>query len=308
MNTYVLGAGVSIKVGYPPGYELLGTIDRFVKKHSKESNRFRFSGWPILCTRLAENDNNLVRLAYRFGNFEQLMTVLDQYKMITNEFIFQMISSRKNHGTCEEYLGQEFDNYYERSNSEDRIILLNALAEFFRSRHYEDQFSFSTEPWSDLKLFGEKLQDGDKIITFNYDSCVERVLLAQGKWSPRNGYGFAVEFDDNGGSEAKESDITILHLHGATGWYKTPVYEMGSGRTISLDPVFLRHLGFPYSDATLPSVVDEAEIIIYPTYMKTYEHLADLWRAAADSLRKLKRFLSLATACLRPIQQPGVCC
>jgi len=296
MNVYVLGAGVSRKVGYPLGYELLGAVDCFVRKHSREINRFQFSEWPSLCARLEENKNTLVRLAYKFGHFEQLLTVLDQYKMITDEFIIQNINIRKKDRARAERLGQEFDTYMKDSNVQDRNTLLFALAEFLQYRHHEDQLSFGMESWSDLKLFGEKLENGDRVITFNYDSCVERVLLAQGKWSPKNGYGFPVEFNDEAETKGQGSNVTVLHLHSATGWYKTPAFYTGWDRTISLDPLFLSCLDFPYFDTSLPEVSNEAEIIIYPTYMKTYElggtsdtALINLWRAAADSLRKAEK-------------------
>jgi hypothetical protein len=293
MNVYVLGAGVSKDVGYPLGGELLDAVDLFVKTHQREINRFPYAEWPSLCQRLTDNENILIRQAYRLAHFEHLLTVLDHYELLGIEFILRYMATRKNDPKLPQHIEKEFDTHQDhiKSNSQDRDLLLSALAEFLQYRHHEDQLSFGSTGWSDLQLFAKKLQKGDVVITFNYDSCVERVLVSDGKWSPKNGYGFQVEFI---GKSPPESEIIILHLHGATGWYASPIFE--KDRDISLDPVFLSNLGLDYLDSTLTELSNEAEIIIYPTYMKTYElggrsdnALVNLWRLAGKALREANK-------------------
>jgi len=152
------------------------------------------------------------------------------------------------------------------------------------------------------------------VITFNYDSTLERVLLRQGKWSPRDGYGFDLEFQksqfDATPLVLNRSAIKILHLHGATGWYSKPVFRVepqsGSGGAvsrdeftpapletpISLDNHFLCLLGVAGVDASLPTPrYEEDQILLRPSFLKDYERpyqnpFPELWRKAGEALRQ----------------------
>ncbi len=55
------------------------------------------------------------------------------------------------------------------------------------------------------------LQDGDIVITFNYDLGVERDLSLAGLWNIWRGYGFPV-------GEGERSPVEVLKLHGSTNW------------------------------------------------------------------------------------------
>src|SRR5262249_39648988 len=199
MNVYVLGAGVSATVDYPLGPDLFSAVNGFVRSYPKEINRFNFSEWPALCQRLAEHNSTPIREAYTLSHFEHLMTALDHYRLMTNEFIKHM-NAREKFRASTSAAGERFDSFYSQSNAGDRQTLLRALALYFQDRHYKDQSSFQTEKWTDLKLFGEKLKKRDTIITFNYDSCMERILLSRKDWFPKDGFGFQVDFVNDGGS------------------------------------------------------------------------------------------------------------
>jgi hypothetical protein len=261
MNVYVLGAGVSARMGYPLGGELFDAVDTFIRKirNEKDAFLFDFSEWPAICGRLENSDNSLIRCAYKFRHFEHLMTALDHSKIIMQEFFRDRAKLS----------GNDFNNFYDKANLSDREKLLTALAEYFRQRHHEDRATFGGEMWSDLKLFGKRLKKKDSVITFNYDSCVERTLLACGKWSPKDGFGFPVDLVAENADRLRESVIKILHLHGCTGWYKTRAFYPGS--TISLSPAFLEGLDLVgVVDSTLPEFpTDEQDILMHPTYLKT---------------------------------------
>jgi len=74
-----------------------------------------------------------------------------------------------------------------------RKTLLWAMEAFFLGGNDDDFKTFrSTDAndlrnWSDLRRFGALLKPGDVVITFNYDSTVERVLHDLGKWAPSDG-------------------------------------------------------------------------------------------------------------------------
>jgi len=108
-----------------------------------------------------------------------------------------------------------------------------------------------------------------------------------------------------------KSAVTVLHLHGALGWYKKPAlredYPLpATGGAIppealtpaplytrvALDPLFLRDLGVKAVDASLPRrPPQESQILLHPSFFKDYELeggstvFTDLWRQAATVLR-----------------------
>ena len=300
MNVYVLGAGVSKALGYPLGSELFDAIDGYVRTSGNCFDRFDHQeGWAELQSWLGTNPNPMITEAYRAKDIEHLFTVLD----------FAALSDSS---TTEA-----------RDRQHYRGMLLWTLEHYFAWRHYQDHEESRNKDWDALKRFAEKLNPGDVVITFNYDATLERVLLDQGKWSLRNGYGFDLVFqksrDDKTAVSLPESPIVILHLHGATGWYRRPMFapdfslpSQHHGATppeafgpapmstkISLDPQFLQGLGIWHVDSCLPSTPignDERHVVLHPSYIKNYEtdesdsHVfVDLWRKAAQALRDAGR-------------------
>lgn len=75
-----------------------------------------------------------------------------------------------------------------------------------------------SKQYSDLVA---SLGDDDKLITFNWDTLLDRALLESGKWIPDTGYGFefeAVHDEQWRTVRADESSRIVLKLHGSTNW------------------------------------------------------------------------------------------
>ena len=110
-----------------------------------------------------------------------------------------------------------------------RSKLLWAMEDFFLQRNYNDMNDYGSDRWTNLKRFGTLLDPGDTVITFNYDSTIERVLLDLGKWTLSDGYGTDMVFQHNNFDTTPvifpSSKIKVLHLHGAVGWYAKPVFS-----------------------------------------------------------------------------------
>ncbi|MGB8006809.1 MAG: hypothetical protein WCF48_06730 [Terriglobales bacterium] len=317
MKCFVLGAGVSKSVGYPLGSELFDEIDKFIQESGACVDRFDYrKDWPRLRDWLKSNTNPIVAQSCRSNNIEHIFTVLDSAIELRGAAQWSAHKC-KTEAERKKLFAESvnFDSHVE-DYTKYRRILLWALEQYFSVRH-EDDNSESKE-WNSLKTFGEKLEPGDVVITFNYDAALERVLLGQGKWSPKNGFGFELVFQkskfENEQTEFCESKILVLHLHGATGWYRRPLFAPGcapKGRgavprrtfgaaplstEISLDPLFLRGLGIQNVDACLPdlaSVGHDSHVLIHPSFLKDYEtsetgsHVfLDLWRKAAQALRE----------------------
>jgi hypothetical protein len=185
-----------------------------------------------------------------------------------------------------------------------REHLKEVLAAFFKERHCQDQHSFQKSEWDSLKQFGRKLSPGDVVVTFNFDSCLERVLLRQGDWSPRDGHGFTRELQKSATDAARvgfrPSRIKVLHLHGSLGWYRDRTtspdgkgyFVVDWGDDIWLGPELFQGFGIDALDAPrcVPpgTLCESMDLAIYPSFLKNYARgkvFAGLWRQAADALR-----------------------
>ncbi len=87
--------------------------------------------------------------------------------------------------------------------------LNTAIPEYF--------YSLSEIPIQSRDLYGElargKFQNGDTIITFNYDLACEHALKLEGAWEIGDGYGFSL-----GVGMTPPSKTKLLKLHGSTNW------------------------------------------------------------------------------------------
>ncbi len=66
-----------------------------------------------------------------------------------------------------------------------------------------------------------RLEAQDSLITFNWDTLLDRCLYQSGKWAPDSGYGLKFRRIMEGGwrtSSRKRADRVLLKLHGSTNW------------------------------------------------------------------------------------------
>ena len=202
MKVYVIGAGVSNRVGYPLGGELFQEVDTYVRKSGACIDGFDYAtDWPELCRWLGDNDDPLLAEAYKAGNLEYIFTVLDLARKLNIEsqkavarYVFRPESTR----AAEAEKSFKKVDAATRNHVDYRRILLVGLAHYLQYKHHDDSLTFHDAKWQDLREFGRKICRGDVVITFNYDSTFERILLEQCKWTPKDGYGFEVSFQRSG--------------------------------------------------------------------------------------------------------------
>lgn len=291
MNCYVLGAGVSTDIGYPLGSKVFEELEKHVKTCKDcQDRQCRGKSWQDVTTWLNHPENPLIERAFRDGkchDIEYLFTILDlayQQHLAPLRAVF-------NHNSTNGWSNPEkLDDY-----PGYREVLLETLAHYFLVRHVEDNSKFNDAPWETLKRFGEILEDGDVIITFNYDAAIERVLLTQNKWSIADGYGFEVAVENaNNSSQKTSSKIKVLHLHGMTGWYRAK-HATDTVPKISVAPEFLLGLGISGKGQHKADLEPNPQLMLHPTYLKDLEDklgstaLIDLWQQAAEKLRQAKR-------------------
>jgi len=297
--------------------------DPYLRMGYKLARKNYTADWPQLCNWLESNPDPLLRESYRLGRIEHLFTLLDLAVDLQTEG-FSTLARKQGIGqgggpVCVEKpelaFGYAIDYYCIA-----REYLLRALATFFAHWHEDDLTTIkNADKWTDLRRFASKIFPGDIVITFNYDSSLERVLLECGKWSPKNGYGFQVDLQksesDTDPAPWGESQIIILHLHGAAGWHNkpfvdffrsqpnSPIYKKDYERMeraileepIALDSAFIRNLGVKAVDSNRvgwTSVELERQILIYPSYLKNIgvggpsPIFPSLWQKAAEALRR----------------------
>lgn len=322
MKVYVLGAGVSYGAGYPLGNKLFDEVDNFVRIEQSELS----AEWDKICLWLKSNPDPLIAESYRRRQFEYLFTILDLASKLSVENLIDAYHAYKsnkitsNSNAVYRSFSKLTQNYSEYSN-----VLRLALENYLKYMHDCDHGEGRASQWHELRGFAERLEPSDMVITFNYDATLERLLLKQGVWSPRNGYGFELVFqqsgDDTTPARIPHSQITILHLHGAVGWYDKPIFRNEADlppqgfvarndltpapleTAVALAPNFLRSLGLGYVDASMPKEpVDKTELFLYPSFLKDYESrpFVKLWRLAADALRQANEVIIIGYSLPEP--------
>lgn len=127
------------------------------------------------------------------------------------------------------------------------------------------------------------LEDGDTIITLNYDTMVDSALVRRG-WDPRNGYALGgakqkVKWKPSAGTDSRTAKgVKLLKLHGSLNWW-----VRGSSSTLanvfSTKPVVVTP---PRTNAQSGKIRQ----IIPPIYGKVFghSHWRKLWRTAFFAL------------------------
>lgn len=71
-----------------------------------------------------------------------------------------------------------------------------------------------------LKKILSRVEEGDTVITFNYDLLIEQTLWKMGLWSPVDGYRVGAIKDDEefDAKELKKTEVPVFKLHGSVNW------------------------------------------------------------------------------------------
>ena len=277
--------------------------------------------WREVCEWLENNRDPLLAQAYRTKDLEVVLTVLDLALTLEYDTIHSLAVRQGGKRTASTvFLDRETTPFFHSTDPYRRAhrAILKGLEAFLRSKHCEDLSAFPGTDWQHMRRFAGKLGVGDLVITFNYDATVERALLDRGMWNPEDGYGFRVSLSklktDPSPIGSPPSGVTVVHLHGAGGWYAKlfgnlwttkrdwrpppPNYEefarAAAAEPVSLDDRFLKGLGIEAHDPWFWPGLDanQYQVLLYPSFVKAFGwegHSAALvkaWRLAAEALRK----------------------
>ncbi len=322
MKAYVLGAGVSKTVGYPLARELFDDIGAFLARGEADGADAALGPeWRDVCEWLRKNGDPLLAEAYRTKDLEAVLTVLDLAWKLELDALHSLAVRQGGVRPASTVVLDKGSKHYVSSTDPHRRAhrtILRGLEAFLRSKHDEDLSAFHGTDWQYLRRFACKLGVNDLVITFNYDATVERALLDRGMWNPEDGYGFRVNLwkskTDRSPVEWPPSGVTVVHLHGAGGWYAKPFdyfrmieddwrppppdYEerarVAREEPVSLDGRFLKGLRVQAHDRWCyhGRGGNEYEVLLYPSFVKRFGWegrsavLVKVWRLAAKALRK----------------------
>ncbi len=163
------------------------------------------------------------------------------------------------------------------------------------------------------------VQQGDTILTFNWDILHEAALWRRNKWRYADGYGFACADAPRDCS----SPVRVLKLHGSVNWGQRDMQDCTPAIEHKAD-FFLGATDAHETYLRAAGTWNEGRQLIIPTYLKdlsTNRLLVHLWNEASDALTTatniviigfqlhpadaLARHL-LATALLRNCQRPKI--
>jgi hypothetical protein len=190
----------------------------------------------------------------------------------------------------------------ERLGNQYKPALIEALRQWF--------IEIRQRPADSYEQFAQGIvQDGDSIISFNYDVALDRQLKRAGLWKLGDGYGFEVEGFETG------SQVDLLKLHGSINWLASLFggvisgpFAIQRGRAMGDRPVFSDletcFLGYEnMADSKFPRAGTAALVpLILPTACKKFYFETNLgrqwegfwnslWNRAANVLAESKRIV-----------------
>jgi len=323
MRVLILGAGASVSAGYPLTVNLLNEIQKRIEQSGDINIQEQWRKWGDFRGRLKTQgllsriltflpftgswrirryqSQGLVSLILHSQNPEIALSILDlcetalqddsvkerlELSIRDHDLAFQEIWEG-NPLSTDSCTDADIRNIFETSLV--RNPLRQCLSWYFSQRHWEDASGNYPSMRTPLHGLLSTLDAGDVIITFNWDTTVERELGAMGRWNPVTGYGINFRVD------APPSEIRILKPHGSVGWRR-----FGS-ESMFMDEDILRgfNLKFelqPWFRTISPANISTFEkmtrsLFEYPTFLKETGHRAylDIWSEALHALSQAKQ-------------------
>jgi hypothetical protein len=321
-----IGAGGAIKAGYPSAIDLLPRIEEVATAAVVEEGVR--AAWQRFAT-FRNDATGTERTLLWSANPEVVLSVPDLLEAardaddarIESTLVLPAVlalTEARGRGSAapetavqpHEAIEMEYERAERRRLSEAphaRDALLQVLDYFFGLRHHEDSVAAGYERRSYLRRELADLEDGDVVITTNWDTTLERTLLEEGRWSPADGYGFPVRLspvppdirslvaDGRWPSPPTwpawapvRSSVRVLKIHGSYGWRIKGVFgpRVDSPGRVHLDHATLlsempmvRPGSGPtpqFTDMCLvwdeaqPEFYDASEryLFVYPSYLK----------------------------------------
>ena len=296
-----LGAGASVDAGYPLTVKLLGameaeyraTLFQNEKRDWKAFSEYRSSAsGPLAFVLNASNPELVLTLP------DLLEAALESSD--ADKWVALRAAAMKEDGQAAD-AANEYWNDPQREELQKAVLAKRAFQRltdsFFSHLHCSDSLADARERRSYLDRALAGIEQGDTVITTNWDTLAERVLLDQRRWSIADGYGFSAPIVTGPEWESRKhflcggSAVKVLKLHGSTGWFRTTDAEDST--------LYFKYASFlqyfspanheEYHHADEPPAghgPDVSPVVVFPSYLKQLDDpiLQSIWDQAGTAL------------------------
>ncbi len=304
MKVLVLGAGASRAAGYPLASELMEAIEREAASAREVMLKNAWEAWD----QFRQSATGHLRTLLFSPNPEVILSVPDLCEVARDAEdaqVWRLLKEASERGAENE--ADRINEWWKSLERDQLTTAINARARFvdclrwyFAFKHHQDAGNKGRKRRDYLHRILSALSPRDVVITFNWDTTVERTLAEQGRWNPITGYGFehelcvASSYDDPVPLPAgipRASQVTVLKVHGCFGWH----FARATGALYFDSSYFLDQFGFHYDRRPL-QLVDpigrrigppEAPVLAYPSFLKQLRgpEMQAVWSLADEALR-----------------------
>ncbi len=304
-----LGAGASVDAGYPPTASLLNDMAKCFENSVVVNDRTEWEKFDSF----RRNADGVVGQILNSSNPELVLTLPDLVEE-TRQYAdnqASLIMKQARHSGNEKGLSKFARWFSGKARTELSDITLikpsfqRVAQSFFLRRHCDDTGEAERERRDYLHTALSNLDSGDVVITTNWDTLAERVLLELDKWTPSDGYGFPVTITLKPNVNSHESlatlnqpsKVKVLKLHGSAGWFRTE--EGGASDDFYLCYArYLQYLGPEWCEHEIHDAKEPPPghgpnlnpVILFPSYLKQLNDpvLRSIWEQAAEALNQAK--------------------
>lgn len=318
-----LGAGSSVSAGYPLGRDLIRAVEEFFATIELDVGRKAY--WERFLS-FRDTAKDTAQLLLHSGNPEVVLSYLDlcveglladdaAIHAVERSAVHEFLTI-KDASIATEFArdrGEELEALYNdlkrapfNSAARARLGFVAGLDAYLGYMHAADNHGDAANRREYLYRELANLDDGDVVITTNYDTLAERALLETGRWSAADGYGFPVPLTsvpaeaivprrDPPAWATAPSKVKVLKLHGSFGWRQIEGLSDTRPDEVILGSELL-HFMLPRRRGRVTLLYDRREkqapfpmtvpAMAYPSYLKqtTGSTRLDVWEAARAAL------------------------
>lgn len=301
MRVFLFGAGASFKAGYPLAKNLITEIEKEARDSAVQNLSRAWADWQ----RLRDNSSGLARYLLGNSNPEVVLSLPDLCEVARDSEDSEAFEKAQQ---AFEAGSEDPGDIWNHLKSEGRELANQAVAarecfrdclsQYFLYKHFLDSKPKPRAAREYLRQVLSRLAAGDKVLTLNWDTTVERTLLEANRWNPLNGYGFRkvlhkgfydgrtkpLEF------EVPDSEVLVLKLHGSVGWHQTRAGRFYFDERYG----YLRYLDYRHRGTVLPLTDPEGipigppdgYLLGYPSFLKQVrgEEMQSIWYQAERAL------------------------